>query len=222
MNAPIAVAEQLLVRYRTQDPPVLNGIDLSVEKGEHLAIMGPSGCGKSTLLAHLAGLRRPEAGRVFLCGQELDRLTGADLDRLRARLLGFVFQRACLLPYLSVRENIALAFEPLQAPGADERKALVEAVMAPMGLTAISGRRAADLSVGEAQRVAVARALVKAPTLLIADEPTGALDGANVGTIADLLCGDSSRTVIIATHDERLAARCQRIIYLRSGILCAQ
>jgi ABC-type lipoprotein export system ATPase subunit len=219
MTAEVAAAVNLVVRYRERDPPVLNGVDICVAHGERVAIMGPSGCGKSTLLAHLAGLRAPEAGEVRLCGRPLARLSLAESDRLRARTLGFVFQRACLLPYLNVRENIELAFEALPEVVDRERGPLVESIMMSIGLRQIAGRRAIDLSVGEAQRVAVARALVKSPPLLIADEPTGALDGDNVGAIADLLCSDSQRAVIVATHDERVAARCQRVLFLRAGVV---
>lgn len=209
----------LHVQYREQDAPVLVGVKLDVASGEKLAIMGPSGCGKSTLLVHLAGLRTAESGEITVCQQSLNKLTPAELDQLHARTLGFVFQRACLLPYLDVRENIELAFDALANNHNINKQQVVDSIIDSAGLRSVMHRRAAELSVGEAQRVAVARALVKSPPLLIADEPTGSLDGENVSAIAELLCSDKLRTVIIATHDERVAARCQRILHLRSGVL---
>jgi ABC-type lipoprotein export system ATPase subunit len=219
MPEAIATVEGLVVRYRSQDPAVLKNLDISVARGERVAIMGPSGCGKSTLLAHMAGLRLPEAGEVRLEGRSLEDLSPGELDDLRSTTLGFVFQRSRLLPYLTVRENIEMAFETKAFAATSGTQTRVESIMDAMGLTAIARRKAGDLSVGEAQRVAVARALVKAPALVIADEPTGSLDGENVAAIAELLCDDSERAVIVATHDERVAGRCQRVLVLSDGVL---
>ena len=219
MPEAIAAVEGLVVRYRSQDPPVLKGLDLSVARGERVAIMGPSGCGKSTLLAHMAGLRRPEAGEVRVEGRSLEGLSPGELDDLRSTTLGFVFQRSRLLPYLTVRENIEMAFETKAFADTSGTQVRVASIMDAMGLAAIARRKAGDLSVGEAQRVAVARALVKTPALVIADEPTGSLDGENVAAIAGLLCDDSDRAVIVATHDERVAGRCQRVLFLSDGVL---
>ena len=218
VNDPLVSIKDLVVRYSYQDPPVLKNITLNVDAGEKVAIMGPSGCGKSTLLMHLAGLRMPQAGEIKLAGNELARMSMGQLDALRSEFLGFVFQTANLLQYLTTRENILLALEPIKisVEGADK---LVDECIQKFGLLEVADRRAVKLSVGEAQRAAVARALVKAPKLLVADEPTGALDGKNVETITDLICGDDNRTVVLATHDERVANKCQRTLLLENGQL---
>lgn len=222
-NQKIAVqAEGLCVRYRYQDPPVLRELAMTVAAGEVVAIMGPSGCGKSSLLTHLAGLRRPEAGLIHLSEQALHDLSAGELDALRAKQLGFVFQQAYLLPYLTVQENILLALEPLDEAAATEGKARLPAMLSELQLSELSKRKAGELSVGQAQRVAVIRALIKNPPIVFADEPTGALDGDNVMAITRLLTAsndenDTQRTAIIATHDERVASQCDRVVKLSAG-----
>ena len=208
------IVQGLVVRYHADDPAVLDGADLQVRSGERVAIVGASGCGKSTLLAHLAGLRRPQAGHVQLGDVRLDDLGESALDALRAASIGFVFQRARKLPYLSARENIELAL------GVTSCEADIDALLLAVGLAPLARRRASALSVGEAQRVAVARALVKSPALVIADEPTGSLDGAAADAVSALLLAPvAQRTVLVATHDEHLAQRCDRIVRLGGGRL---
>ena len=207
------------MQYR-RGPRVLDGVDLVLRAGESVAIVGPSGSGKSTLLAHLAGLRRPDDGEVLFEGQPLASRDSSELDRFRADQLGFVFQRAALLPFLTVRENVSLAFGCLARRARNESASRVGPLLEWTGLAPLADRRADRLSVGEAQRVAVARALVKNPPLVLADEPTGSLDAEGAAAIVDLLLLDrSDRTVVIATHDTRVAARCERVLTVQGGRL---
>jgi putative ABC transport system ATP-binding protein len=212
-------ARKLTVEY-ARGRKVLDGVDLVLRLGESAAIVGPSGSGKSTLLAHLAGLRRPDGGEVVFDGHALASQPSAALDRLRAHHIGFVFQRAALLPFLTVRENVCLALECLDAAQHADRASRVGELLERTGLAELTDRRADRLSVGEAQRVAVARALVKSPPLVLADEPTGSLDAAAAEVVVDLLLRDRfERTVVIATHDTRVSARCERVLRIEGGRL---
>jgi len=200
--------------------PVLAGVDLALRPGESVAIVGPSGSGKSSLLSHLAGLRRPEGGVVCFRGRPLADLAPRELDELRAREVGFVFQRAALLPFLTIRENVALALDCLNSKARASLAERVDPILERTGLSPLSRPHASRLSVGEAQRVAVARAVVKDPGLILADEPTGALDTENAAAIVDLLLEERGwRAVVIATHDERVSGRCDRVLALRAGRL---
>jgi ABC-type lipoprotein export system ATPase subunit len=213
----------LTVRYEREQPPILDGVDLTLHRGETVALMGPSGSGKSTLLLHLVGLRPPEAGDVRIQGHSLGALRPRQLEQMRATAIGFVFQRAALLPFLTVQENLLLALEPLPEATRGDLRAGLEPLLTAMRLGSLAHRRADVLSVGEAQRVAVARALIKKPLLLIADEPTGALDTSNAALVGELLLArEQSRSgaVLVATHDERVAARCDRVLRLQEGRLC--
>lgn len=215
---PVLQAEGLVVRYRYQDQPVLRGLDVQLAAGERVAIMGPSGCGKSTLLAHLAALRDPQAGLLHWQGARITGMAEAARDALRGRTLGFVFQRAGLIPYLSAQDNLALAL----LPGAEAAAARLPLLIEALGLGAVARQPAALLSVGESQRVALARALLRQPPLILADEPTGALDGANVEALLHLLFASElsgHAALLIATHDARVAARCTRVLHLREGRL---
>jgi putative ABC transport system ATP-binding protein len=212
-------ARKLVVEY-ARGRRVLDGVDLALQPGESVAIVGPSGSGKSTLLAHLAALRRPDGGEVVFDGHVLASRPSGELDRFRAHHVGFVFQRAALLPFLSVRENVCLALECLDAADRGDRASRIGELLERTGLAEMADRRADRLSVGEAQRVAVARALVKSPPLVLADEPTGSLDEAAADTIVDLLLRDrSDRTVVIATHDTRVSGRCGRVLRMQAGRL---
>lgn len=208
-------ADSIYARYRYQDPPVLKGANLCVNRGESVAIMGPSGCGKSTLLAHLAGLRKVQAGVVKMGQHDLSLLHESQLEKLRAEHIGFIFQRAYLLPYLTVHENISIALKAAPARASEDD---IAALLKRMGLTEFSDRVATDLSVGQAQRVAVARALIKQPDIIFADEPTGSLDGDNVALITKMLL-QGEQTIVVSTHDERVAAACDRVVHLRDGQL---
>ena len=210
--------EDVTKTYRTRDGPVhaLSGVSLDVGKGEFVAVQGPSGCGKSTLLLICGGLAMPTAGRVVVAGEDLPAAAAARRAEFRARQVGFVFQMFHLLPYLTVLENVAAAGLPGREAAARSRAAeLLEA----FALAHRRNHRPAQLSAGERQRVAVARALVNRPALLLADEPTGNLDSGSAADVLDLLArfhGDGG-TVLLVTHQQSAAAYAQRTIRLRDG-----
>jgi putative ABC transport system ATP-binding protein len=196
----------------------LRGIDARVERGEFLAVMGPSGCGKSTLLHLLGGIDTPTTGRVLLDGDDLGRLSDAERSIVRRRRVGFVFQKMNLLPTLSAVENVAL---PLRIDGLGKRAANERAqeVLARVSLGSRAKHFPHELSGGEQQRAAVARALVIRPTVILADEPTGALDSVNADSILRLLraCVDEGQTVVMVTHDTSMAQLADRVIVMRDG-----
>jgi putative ABC transport system ATP-binding protein len=176
----------------------------AVAAGQHSLVLGPSGSGKSTLLHMIAGLLRPSGGRVLVAGQDLGALAPAQLDAFRGRMIGIVLQRLHLIPALTVRDNLRLARTLARLPPDPAR---IGALIADLGLAALSGARPNRLSQGEAQRVAIARAVVNQPVLILADEPTSALDDANCEAVLALLrcqAQASGATLVIATHDARL------------------
>jgi putative ABC transport system ATP-binding protein len=196
---------------------ILSGINLSIARGESVAVVGASGAGKSTLLALLAGLDEPSTGRVWLNGAELTQLDEDGRAALRAQHVGFVFQSFHLVPSLTALENVML---PLELAGrVDARSAALE-VLRSVGLAARKGHYPRQLSGGEQQRVAIARAFVTRPAVLFADEPTGNLDTATGERVMDLLFELNSAartTLVLVTHDKTIAARCGRIIHLDAG-----
>ena len=196
----------------------LAGVSLEVREGEKLAIMGPSGSGKTTLLSILGCLDRPTRGEHLFDGRRVEGLGDDELSRLRNRSIGFVFQSFHLIPQLTVAENVET---PLLYEGASPAEWRPRALRAleRVGLTARADHRPAELSGGEAQRAAIARALVTEPRLLLADEPTGNLDTATGEEIAALLdeLHARGRTVVIVTHNEALARRAERVVRLRDG-----
>jgi lipoprotein-releasing system ATP-binding protein len=200
---------------------VLRGVELAVERGEMLSVVGASGVGKTTLLHLLALLDRPDAGRYEFEGEDvLARHEGA-ADAFRRRTLGYVFQNYRLLPEFTALENVAM---PLRIRGEEPGTAAsrAEAALRELGMADRLAHRPSELSGGEQQRVAVARALVNDPDLLLADEPTGNLDAANGERLMDLLCEARRRrglTVILASHNERVAGRCDRVLRLENGVL---
>jgi putative ABC transport system ATP-binding protein len=201
----------------------LAGIDLAVRAGEKLAIMGPSGSGKTTLLSILGCLDRPTRGQHLFEGRSVADLDDDALSRLRNRAIGFVFQSFHLIPQLTVRENVEA---PLLYAGVppEEWPRRAQAALERVGLGARADHRPAELSGGEAQRAAIARALVTSPRLLLADEPTGNLDSATGEEIASLLdeLHGQGRTVVLVTHNETLARRAERVVRLRDGRVDAE
>jgi putative ABC transport system ATP-binding protein len=197
---------------------ILRGIDLDVAAGEAVAIVGPSGSGKTSLLMVLAGLERATAGSVMLDGRELVGLNEDALAGVRRRMVGIVFQSFHLIPTMTALENVAVPLELAGAPDAMARAAeSLRAVGLGHRLTHLPGQ----LSGGEQQRVALARAFAPAPRLLLADEPTGNLDGATGAVVMDLLfdlCARVGTTLLLITHDPALAARCPRQVHIADGM----
>jgi len=223
---PILLAEQLEKTFgggSAAGVTAVRGVDLAVEEGEFVAITGASGSGKSTLLHMLGGITRPSAGRVLLEGVDLATLDDDALAEIRRRRIGFVFQRYNLLPELSLAENVAL---PLVLDGVSEarcRDAARQALEA-VGMAHRAEHRPDALSGGEQQRGAVARALVTDPAILLADEPTGALDSVNSANVLELLqrlVRDRHQTVILVTHDPGIAAAAGRIVRMKDGRVAA-
>ncbi|MGD9721281.1 MAG: ABC transporter ATP-binding protein [Pirellulales bacterium] len=196
----------------------LRAVDARVEPGEFLAIMGPSGCGKSTLLHVLGGIDSPNSGRVLLDGADFGSLSDHERSLVRRRRLGFVFQKMNLLPTLSALENVAL---PLRIDGVARQPAAAKAraVLERVELAERMAHFPHELSGGEQQRVAIARALVIEPAVVLADEPTGALDSANGRSILALLraCADRGQTVVMVTHDAAMARAADRLLTMRDG-----
>jgi len=191
-------------------------VSLRVARGEFVAVTGPSGCGKSTLLNLIAGVDRADAGRVRVAGVELTTAGEAELTHLRRRAIGVVFQAFHLVPNLTAEENVAL---PLALDGRSDA-ARVRELLARVGLADRARHHPGELSGGEQQRVAVARALVHRPAILVADEPTGNLDSASGETVLGLLDElrrEQGATLVLATHDRAVAARAGRVIALHDG-----
>jgi putative ABC transport system ATP-binding protein len=207
------------LRSGERELTVVDGVDLAVAPGEFLAVLGPSGSGKSTLLGLAAGLDRPSEGQVLLDGREIQDLAESELARLRRGRIGFVFQSFQLLGNLTALENVLLPLELADAPRA---LAAARAMLAAVGLTERGHHYPAQLSGGEQQRVALARAFATEPALLLADEPTGNLDGATGAVVLELLArlrAEHGTTLVLVTHDSEVAARADRRVHLRDGRL---
>ena len=199
----------------------LRGITLAIDEGESVAIVGKSGSGKSTLMHLLALLDTPTSGELVVDGHPAASLKGTQLNELRNRTFGFVFQQFFLTPNASVLENVML---PLTIAGirSGERAKRAHAALAQLEMDDKARNKATDLSGGQKQRVVIARALVNNPRIIFADEPTGNLDSATGATVEDMLFSlnrEHGITLVIVTHDEELAARCDRRIYLRDGAI---
>jgi putative ABC transport system ATP-binding protein len=200
---------------------VLRGVNMTIPKGEFLALMGPSGSGKTTLLNLLGGLDRPTAGAIDVDGQPIHQLSGARLSRWRARNVGFVFQLYNLLPVLSAERNVELPLL-LTKLGKADRRTRVGIALKVVGLADRARHYPRQLSGGQEQRVGIARAIVTDPTLLLCDEPTGDLDRKAGDDILDLLQAlnrDHGKTIVMVTHDPRAAERARRVIHLDKGAL---
>ncbi|WP_374312118.1 ABC transporter ATP-binding protein [Microbacterium sp.] len=206
--------------YRQKDRIVkaLAGVDLDIAPGDFVTIQGPTGGGKSTLLQLLGALDRPTDGSVVLGEVDLARASGAELGRVRARDIGFVFQGFNLIPTLTAAENVDMALEPLGLTGTERAERVAEA-LAHVGLDDRSDHRPAELSGGQQQRVAIARAIVKRPRVLLADEPTGNLDESmrdEILAVLEGLCAEGL-TLIVVTHDTAVARRARRRLRLERG-----
>lgn len=198
---------------------ILRGISLDVARGETLGLVGPSGSGKSSLLMLLGGLEQATSGRISVLGRDLTAMDEDQLARFRRDHMGVVFQSFHLLPTMTALENVAI---PLELAGVNDAFDRARQELEAVGLGARIGHYPAQLSGGEQQRVALARAAAPRPEILLADEPTGNLDGATGAAIMDLLMGLRDRhgsTLVLVTHAPELAARCDRIIRLRDGQL---
>jgi putative ABC transport system ATP-binding protein len=211
--------EKISKRYSPDRSAVLDGISFELRQGEYLAVMGESGVGKSTLLNLLAGLDRPDSGRVLLEGADLSAMDDDAVTLLRRRAVGFVFQAFHVLPYLSVEQNVALPLELLGVTE-PERSRRTGEMLAAVGLTPLARRHARELSGGEVQRIAIARAVVHRPRLLLADEPTGNLDARSASQTLELLRSqvkENAGAGILITHSHTAAETADRILVLDAG-----
>ena len=223
MSEVVLEAEGVVREFRegTSTLRVLDGLDLRLQRGECVAIVGASGSGKTTLLQILGGLDRPTLGSVRIEGRDLHALNEIERSALRNRTIGFIYQFHHLLPEFSALENVAMPLLVRRMATA-EAKARASAILEEVGLGSRLSHRPHQLSGGERQRAAVARALVTEPALVLADEPTGNLDGRNAEQVLELMLRlnrDRRTTLVIVTHDARLAARMDRVLTLTEGRL---
>lgn len=200
--------------------PALKGVDLAIERGEFVAIMGPSGSGKSTFMNLLGCLDTPTAGDYFLAGRNVAHLPGDELARLRNRTIGFVFQGFNLLPRMTLEDNVALPLVYAQVER-EERRAKARAMLAKVGLDGYAQSLPARISGGQQQRVAIARALINAPSLILADEPTGNLDSHTSEEIMALFQALNAEgiTIVLVTHEHDIAAHARRQVRFLDGLI---
>lgn len=219
MNPAVLRLENLSKRYAPDRPAIFEGLELELRQGDYLAVMGESGVGKSTLLNLLAGLDRPDSGRVLLDGVDLAALGDDAITLIRRRAVGFVFQAFHVLPYLSVEQNVALPLDLLGIPEPARSRRTLE-MLAAVGIEPLAKRHARELSGGEVQRIAIARALVHRPRLLLADEPTGNLDPRTAAQTLRLLRAQVKANAgagILITHSRAAADTADRIMVLDVG-----
>jgi putative ABC transport system ATP-binding protein len=214
-------ARSVTKTYSNGEGPVhaLEGVDLALDEGDFAVIHGASGSGKTTLLMALGGMLRPTSGTVTFRGRDLYRLSPRLRNRYRKRHVGFVFQKFFLLPYLTAFDNIRMSLS-LRGYRGDHKQRIVD-LAARLGMAGRLTHRPPQLSVGEQQRIAMARAIAAEPEIILADEPTGNLDRANAETFAEFLTEENrrGRTVVLVTHDESLLGLGNRKVHLRSGRL---
>jgi putative ABC transport system ATP-binding protein len=216
----LLVAKNVVKEYGAGQIKVqaLKGVSVAIQSGEFLAVMGPSGCGKSTLLHVLGGIDPPTSGQVLLDGTDFGALDDTARSIVRRRRLGFVFQRINLLPTLSAADNVAL---PLRIDGVSRADAAARALasLERVNMAHRAGHLPHEMSGGEQQRVAIARALAINPAVILADEPTGALDSTNAQRILDLLldCSQQGQTIVMVTHDPNMARRASRVLTMHDG-----
>lgn len=219
----VIVANHLTRQYKVTDQEIhaVNNVSLEIYKGEFVAIVGASGSGKSTLLQLLGGLDKPTSGTITIDGTPLNKMSDRQLSKFRNQATGFVFQSFYLQPFLTLRRNIEVAAMPNRMKRA-ERKARIDALATQVGLSERLGHMPHELSGGQIQRAAIARALVNCPRILLADEPTGNLDSQNSHDIIALfqdIRRKYNTTVVIATHDQDIAAQANRIITVKDGLI---
>ena len=224
MTEPIIAIRDLRKTFRSGEVDVhaLRGVDLSVDRGEFLAIVGPSGSGKSTLFNILGGLTPPTSGTVIIDGQDLMKLSDSGRTNLRKKTVGFVFQKYNLLPTLTVGDNIEIARDIAGVTGPLDQQ--FRDVLDTLGIANKLDRKPRQLSGGEQQRVAIARSVVNHPAILLADEPTGNLDTENSTAVLDLLRSLNKKigqTILMITHNPEAAAFADRIVHMRDGHLHA-
>ena len=216
--------ERVTKRYEAADgqPPALDGVSLEIDEGEFVALMGPSGSGKSTLLTALGAMNRPTEGRVRIDGIDVYGLGEEKRADFRHEYLGFVFQQHHLLPYLTARENVELPLAVASLASREKRSRAADA-LARVGLEGKEHRLPSELSGGEQSRVAIARAIVNRPPLVLADEPTGNLVSATAASVMEALSElhAAGRTVFLVTHDDEVAAWARRTVRMRDGRIVA-
>ena len=218
---PIVVTENLWKLYYAGklEVPALRGVNFKVMPGEFVSVMGPSGCGKSSLLYVLGGLAKASRGRVLVDGNDLAALGDAERTKLRRYKIGFVFQRFNLLPTLDARGNIAIA-QHIHGDGFDPHR--FEVITKLLGLTERLKHRPSEMSGGEQPRVAIARAIINEPKLILADEPTGNLDTQNSEIVLSMLSQlhkDLGQTIVMITHNPEAAAYSSRVVHMRDGVI---
>jgi putative ABC transport system ATP-binding protein len=220
MADPLLRAHELERTYRggTRESAALRGVSMSVAAGDWVAVTGPSGCGKSTLLHLLGGLDRPDRGEVWLAGSRMDKLSESGRALVRRRHVGFVFQFLNLVPTMTVLGNVELPLV-LQGVGRREARSRATAILDELGVADAVGSAPVELSGGQQQRVALARAVVHSPDVLLADEPTGALDSAAATVVLDLLRRRHAdgQSIVMVTHDHRVAAAADRVVTMLDG-----
>jgi putative ABC transport system ATP-binding protein len=218
--ATLLEARELVKTFRSGgvERPVLRGVSLTVDEGAWIAVMGPSGCGKSTMLHLLGGLDLPDSGSILIGGDEITTLNAAERAVLRRRRVGYVFQQYNLIPHLDVAANVEL---PQRLAGVSRRRARARGgeLLEMLGLSERGGDLPGALSGGEQQRVAIARAVANQPGILLADEPTGALDSAAAALVLDLLRAEhaTGQAIVMVTHDPEVAAAADSTIHVRDG-----
>ena len=222
---PIAIrATNVIKKYKVgkQIIRAIDDVSVDIHEGEFVALVGPSGSGKSTLLHLLGGLDKPTSGEIVVGGKNVSSMNDRQLSKFRNQTIGFVFQSFYLQPFLTLRRNIEVASMP-QRMGRAERKLRIESLARQVGLYDRLSHRPHELSGGQIQRAAIARALLNRPAIILADEPTGNLDSVNSRDIISLfqqIRGQYHTTIVIATHDNEIAAQADRVIALKDGRLC--
>jgi putative ABC transport system ATP-binding protein len=221
MDAPLVKVENVSKVYHMGKVQVkaLDGVPLSVKKGQFLSIMGPSGSGKTTLLDVLSALLRPSSGEVYIKGKPISKMDDNQLAEIRGKTIGFIFQTFNLIPRMTALENVMLPLWFASVP-VEERKKRAEQILGDVGLGQRMNHKPNELSGGQRQRVAIARALAVDPEIIVADEPTGNLDTASGDQILEIiqkLNKEKGKTILMVTHENEIAELAQEILYLRDG-----